>query len=137
VIRHHTVVVQGYAAGPGFDVASGWGTLYAPAFVPSLVKAVHLDVEARAQAQAQLSALEHDSITLTRTKSGRYDLRATGFLPTHPVRLLLDGALVSTLWAADDGDVTATITAKPDERVALTSMLITETRAEPLPAGRG
>jgi subtilase family serine protease len=127
VIRHHTVIVKGYAAGPGFDVASGWGTLYAPAFVPSLVKAVRLDVKARAQAQAQLGALERDSITLTRTKSGGYDLRATGFLPTHPVRLLLDGTLVSTLRAADDGDVTATITAKPDERITLTSMLITET----------
>jgi len=127
VIRHHTLVVQGYSAGPGFDVASGWGTLYAPAFVPSLVRAVNLDVRTRDQAEAQLSALEHDSITLTRTKSGRYDLRATGFLPTHPVRLLLDGTPVTTLTAADDGDVTATITAKPDEHITLTSMLITET----------
>jgi subtilase family serine protease len=126
VIRHHTVVVRGYAAGPGFDVASGWGTLYAPAFVPSLVKAVHLDVQARAQAQAKLSALEHDSITLTRTKPSVYHLRATGFLPTHPVKLVLDGTVVTTLTAADDGDVTATITAKPAERVTLTSMLITE-----------
>jgi len=127
VIRRHTVVVKGYAAGPGFDVASGWGTLYAPAFVPSLVRAVDLDVQARAQAKDQLSALEHDSITLTTTTSGGYDLRATGFLPTHPVRLLLDGTLVTVLTAADDGDVTAAITAKPDERVTLTSMLITET----------
>ncbi len=127
VIRNHTVLVQGYAAGPGFDVASGWGTLYAPAFVPSLVRAVNLDVQARAQAQAQLSALEHDSITLTRTTSDRYDLRATGFLPTHPVRLFLDGTLAAVLTAADDGAVTGAITAKPDERVTLTSMLITET----------
>jgi subtilase family serine protease len=120
-------LVRGYAAGPGFDVASGWGTLYAPAFVPSLVKAVSLDYKARAQAQAQLSALEDDSITLTKGTDGGYDLRATGFLPTHPVRLLLDGTLVTVLFAADDGDVTATIAAEPDERVTLTSMLITET----------
>ncbi len=126
VIRNHTVFVQGYAAGPGFDIASGWGTLYAPAFVPSLVKAVNLDVQARAQARAQLSALEHDSITLTRTTSGGYDLRATGFLPTHPVRLFLDGALAAVLTAADGGTVTAAITARPGERVTLTSMLITE-----------
>jgi subtilase family serine protease len=120
-------LVPGYAAGPGFDVASGWGTLYAPAFVPSLVKAVNLDVQARTQARAQLSALEHDSITLTRTADGGYDLRATGFLPTHPVRLLLDGTLVTVLTAAADGDVQGAITAKPGERITLTSMLITET----------
>jgi subtilase family protein len=29
--------VTGYATGPGYDIASGWGTIYAPAFVPSLV----------------------------------------------------------------------------------------------------
>jgi subtilase family serine protease len=127
VVSDNRVVVKGYAAGRGFDVASGWGTLYAPAFVPSLVKAVNLDVQARAQARAQLSALEQDSITLTRTRSGGYHLRATGFLPTHPVRLLLDGALVAVLTAADDGDVTGAITAKPGETVTLASMLITET----------
>jgi hypothetical protein len=115
VVRHGTVAVKGYAAGPGFDVASGRGTLYAPAFVPSLVNATNLDVAARAQAQAQLSALEHDSIRLTRTTRSGYDLRAAGFLPTHPVRLFLDGTLVSTLTAT----------------VALASMLITETASTP------
>ncbi len=30
-----SVLVPGFTAGPGFDVASGWGTLYAPAFVAS------------------------------------------------------------------------------------------------------
>jgi hypothetical protein len=29
--------VTGYPTGPGYDIASGWGTIYAPAFVPSLV----------------------------------------------------------------------------------------------------
>jgi len=127
VIRQHTVLVKGYAAGRGFDVASGWGTVYAPAFVPSLVKAVSLDLQARAQARAQLSALEQDSITLTRTTAGGYYLRAAGFLPAHPVRLLLDGTLVTILTAADDGDVTGVVTAKPGERITLASMLITET----------
>jgi len=29
--------VTGYSTGPGYDIASGWGTIYAPAFVPALV----------------------------------------------------------------------------------------------------
>ena len=32
----HTV--KGFSAGPGYDLASGVGTLYAPAFVPELAK---------------------------------------------------------------------------------------------------
>jgi hypothetical protein len=29
--------VTGYSTGPGYDIASGWGTIYAPDFVPALV----------------------------------------------------------------------------------------------------
>jgi hypothetical protein len=29
--------VTGFATGPGYDIASGWGTIYAPNFVPALV----------------------------------------------------------------------------------------------------
>ena len=32
--------VTGYATGPGYDIASGWGTIYAPAFVPALVRQI-------------------------------------------------------------------------------------------------
>ena len=32
--------VRGYAAGPGFDIASGWGTINATGFVPALAAAV-------------------------------------------------------------------------------------------------
>jgi hypothetical protein len=33
------VLVQGFTAEPGFDVASGWGTIDASKFVPALVAA--------------------------------------------------------------------------------------------------
>jgi subtilase family serine protease len=61
--------VQGFTAGPGFDVATGLGTVFAPKFVPSMVLATaELDGEAaiKAQAAAQLNALEHHAITLTK-----------------------------------------------------------------------
>jgi Subtilase family len=32
--------VPGYATTTGYDIASGWGTVYAPAFVPSLVRQI-------------------------------------------------------------------------------------------------
>jgi Subtilase family len=32
--------VTGYSTGPGYDIASGWGTPYAPAFVPALVRQI-------------------------------------------------------------------------------------------------
>lgn len=34
-----TAAVTGYCAGPGYDIASGWGTIDAAAFVPALVAA--------------------------------------------------------------------------------------------------
>jgi Subtilase family len=32
--------VTGYSTGPGYDIASGWGTIYAPNFVPALVRQI-------------------------------------------------------------------------------------------------
>src|SRR5262249_58292498 len=57
-----TVIVPGFTAGRGFDVASGWGALNAARFVPALAAATaasHQDQAARAQARAQLTALRH------------------------------------------------------------------------------
>src|SRR5947208_8495289 len=57
------VKVQGFTAAPGFDVASGWGTLDASKFVPALVaaQASGLDVIARVQAGRELGQLEHST----------------------------------------------------------------------------
>ena len=49
------VIVPGFFATKGFDVASGWGTLYAPRFVPSLAvaaKVSHGEASSRRQARA-------------------------------------------------------------------------------------
>jgi subtilase family serine protease len=129
-VNNGHLVVRGYQAGPGFDVASGWGTVYAPRFVASLVANVGLDVQARQRAQDQLDALEHDSVQLSRTTSGS-TLSATGFLPGHPVQLLVNGTSIGTLTANTAGTVTlgtgtATLAASSGV-VTLRSMLITET----------
>jgi subtilase family serine protease len=130
------VIVRGFAAGRGFDVASGWGTVYAPKFVPSLVAATRTagdDRTARQQAQAQLADLERNSIQLAPAGSGNSYLLAGGLLPEHPVRLTIDGKLIATLTANPLGEVTYTISpvllhlAAGRHTVALASLLITET----------
>jgi subtilase family serine protease len=133
------VIVPGFAAGPGFDVASGWGTLYAPEFVPSLVSATQSLAEeaaARRSAQAQLSDLETKSISLAprvvASGSTTY-MAASGFLPEYPVTLSVDGAEVASLTASTLGDVTYMIDPKTlhlapgSHTVTLHSLLIDET----------
>jgi hypothetical protein len=135
VIKNGKVVVPGFAAGPGFDVASGWGTLYAPSFVPALVaatRAADQDVAARGSARGQLAALENDGIRLARAGDSRFYLLGGGFLPMHPVRLAVDGRQVAVLHANRLGDVTwlsGPLTGP--HSVALASMLITETMTIP------
>jgi hypothetical protein len=50
--------VTGYQTAAGYDIASGWGTIYAPNFVPALVKAIGSQHGAPARtAQADLAGL--------------------------------------------------------------------------------
>ena len=130
------VTVPGFTAGPGFDVATGWGTLYAPKFVPSLVaatRATHEAAAARRQAARELAALEHHGMRLTPTSTGNFYLLAGGFLPTHPIQLSVDGKLIAKLTANSLGDVTYMIDpamlnlAAGRHVVTLGSMLINET----------
>jgi subtilase family serine protease len=129
-------VVQGFTAGPGFDVATGWGTVYAPKFVPSLVHATaELGGEAaiKAQAAAQLNALEQQAITLTSVAGDSTYLEAGGFLPGHTVTLTIDGKAITTLHASTLGDVTYMVSPSllslpgGSHSVSLDSLLITET----------
>jgi hypothetical protein len=105
------VTVPGFTATKGFDVATGWGTINAPGFVPALVAAVHAsrgDAAARKRAQAQLAGLEH-STRLTATDiphGGTSYLLGTGFLPNHAVTFTIDGRSIATLTANALGDVT-------------------------------
>jgi subtilase family serine protease len=136
VVRNGKVTVPGFTAGHGFDVASGWGTVYAPRFVPSLVAATQAagqDRHVRQQALDALIGLERGSVQLTSAGSGNSYLLAGGFLPSHPVRLGIDGKFIATLTANSLGDVTYMISpallhlAAGRHVVSLASMLITET----------
>lgn len=103
--------VPGFSATKGFDVASGWGTIYAPKFVPSLVaatKAAHDDRAERQSAASQLRTLERD-VTVSPGSIGASRvglLIGRGFLPGHPVRLSIDHTPLKTLVANGLGDVT-------------------------------
>jgi subtilase family serine protease len=129
-------VVQGFTAGPGFDVATGWGTVFAPKFVPSLVQATaDLGGEAaiEAQAAAQLNTLEHHAITLTSVPGHSTYLEAGGFLPGHTVSLSIDGKTITTLNASTLGNITYMISPSRlhlpsgSHALSLGSLLITET----------
>jgi subtilase family serine protease len=133
------VLVQGFTAARGFDVASGWGTVDASKFVPALVaaQATGLDRIARQQAARSLGQLEHS----TRLSNGNIPaggtslVSGTGFLPGHPVRLAIDGKAVTTLTATSQGTVSYTVNpaglglAAGHHVLTLQSMLITTTAA--------
>jgi subtilase family serine protease len=133
-----TVTVPGFTAGKGFDVASGWGTIYAPKFVPSLVSATRSaneDHATRAQAMKQLEGLQN-GIQLSKktvSASGLSYLSAGSFLPEHPIGLYVDGRHVADLTANTLGDVTYMISAPlmdlgaGTHTVELESMLLNET----------
>ena len=133
-----TVIVRGFSAAKGFDVASGWGTINAARFVPSLAAATaasNQEQAARAQALAALTGLQR-SVKLSATRIGpggsSYQL-ASSFLPGHPVNFAIDGHTVVTLTANAVGDVTymidpSILSLSPGQHnVTLTGMLLTET----------
>jgi subtilase family serine protease len=133
-----TVIVPGFTAGKGFDVASGWGALDAARFVPALAAATaasHQDQASRAQAKAHLTGLQQ-SMQLSAghiPAGGTSYLLAPNFLPGHPVDFAIDGRTVATLTANTLGDVTYMIDpsllklAPGQHTITLTGMLLTET----------
>ncbi len=136
LVRNGKVVVRGFTAGPGFDIASGWGTLYAPRFVPDLVAATRAagqEAAARRQAAVALTALKNQDIKIIYHNGSGYYLWATGFLPVHPVHLAIDGTPIATLRASPLGDVTDMIAPLPagPHRITLTSLLLTEKASLP------
>jgi len=132
------VLVPGFTAAPGFDVASGWGTLNASVFVPALVLATAATGEelgTRAQAAFQLSQLEHSIRLSTQIigPAGTSTVTDGGFLPGHPVKLTIDGNLVTTLTATSAGTVSYALSPSAlglsagRHVLTLQSMLITTT----------
>jgi len=134
-IQTGKVLVPGFTAAPGFDVASGWGSVDAATFVPALVAATgagSLARSARNEAGRELGRLEH-AIRLSPGSGGTTSVTSTGFLPRHPVRLAIDGTVVTTLTAGDTGVVSyllnpAALGLRPGHHVlTLRGMLITTT----------
>jgi subtilase family serine protease len=134
------VLVPGFTAGPGFDVASGWGTLDASKFVPALVAATDLsghEVTARHEAADELSQLESNvSFSATVIPTGATSsVSSAGFLPGHPVQLAIDGNPITTLTASDAGAVSYSLDpatlglAHGHHVLTIQSMLITTTGA--------
>jgi subtilase family serine protease len=131
------VIVPGFTATEGFDVASGWGTLFAPSFVPALVSATRSANEDRAvrhEAYEDLKSLERFHLSSTDVPAGGESyLFAGGFLPHHPVRLLIDDYAIATLTANTLGSVTYMIDpsmlklSAGTHKITLKSMLVTAT----------
>jgi subtilase family serine protease len=92
----------GLAAAPGYDPATGWGTINAATFVPALVTAVRAQRAPNIPSQQAATALAtlRGAAHLTGTQ-----LTATGFLPGHPVHLTVDGQQVATVTADDTGSI--------------------------------
>jgi subtilase family serine protease len=138
--QNGNVVVPGFTAGPGFDVATGWGTIDASKFVPALVAATQAfgqEFAARAEAGLELGRLEH-SIRLSSPvirPGGTSTVTDGGFLPGHPVKLAIDGKAITTLTATDQGTVSYTLDpaalglARGHHVLTLQSMLITPATA--------
>lgn len=76
-----TLGVNGYSTGPGYSIAAGWGTVWAPTFVPNLVKTVN--TLPAVAAAAQLSRLERQLSLSSRSLPEGTQLTATGrgFIP--------------------------------------------------------
>jgi len=134
VTNTKNVLIPGFAATKGFDVATGWGTIDASRFVPALVGAVRAQLfdSPAQQAATALAQLQHDLQLAPGTvpAGGISYLSGTGFLPEHPVQLTIDDKPVATLIASTLGTVTFAIDPAqlklPAGRhaVALHSMLI-------------
>jgi hypothetical protein len=78
--------VTGFSTGPGYDIASGWGTIYAPAFVPALIAQIdrqHGPDQPSRQAQRALNRLQAGiSTSADHVTSGQtVTVTGHGFIP--------------------------------------------------------
>jgi hypothetical protein len=90
--------VTGFSTGPGYDIASGWGTIYAPAFVPALVRQIdqqHGRFEPSRIASRDLNRLQSNiSESAYQVTSGQtVTVTGNGFIPgsTPNGTTILDG----------------------------------------------
>jgi hypothetical protein len=94
--------VTGYSTAAGYDIASGWGTVYAPAFVPSLVAQIDRQrgpFRPSQQARDLLNRLRADiTASAARVASGQtVTITGHGFIPGRSPNgtTILDGFGVS------------------------------------------
>ncbi len=78
--------VTGFATGPGYDIASGWGTIWAPTFVPALVgqiDSMHGALRTSRQAHHLLLALDRNISASPRkaTPGQMVTISGNGFIP--------------------------------------------------------
>jgi hypothetical protein len=102
--------VTGFAAKPGFDIATGWGTVDAARFVPAIAAASAHAADRDAltnQARRQLRRLSATAAARPSTVSmGRSSrLTARGFLPGHPVRIAVGGRTLASVLADRVGQI--------------------------------
>ncbi len=90
--------VTGYSSGLGYSIAAGWGTIYAPAFVPALVRQIdsqHGPSQPSQLARDELSRLQSNIRESARTVAGGQTVTVTGngFIPgrTPNGTTILDG----------------------------------------------
>ena len=100
--------IPGYTAAPGFDVASGWGTVDASLFAPAAARASHGDNPMTREARQQLDQMR-DQVSLTPSTTVApaqpIDILAHGFLPDHPVTIAIDGTTLVTVIADSSGNI--------------------------------
>jgi subtilase family serine protease len=127
--------ITGYSTGPGFDIASGWGTIYAPAFVPALVAQIDSqhgpDTPSRV-AQADLNQLQASiSTSADKVASGQtVTVSGNGFVPGRSPNgtAILDGVGVYPFLPGQYGatasgpfaDPTSTVPGQTWDNVAVT-----------------
>ena len=116
----------GLAAAPGFDEASGWGTVDAATFVPALVTAVRAQRAPNIPSQQAAAALATLRAALHLANG---QLTATGFLPGHPVHLSVDGRQITTVTADGNGDIScpfdpATLHLPPGKHLLTTQSML-------------
>jgi hypothetical protein len=90
--------VTGYSTGPGYDIASGWGTIYAPTFVPALIRQIdgqHGPLQPSLLARHALSRLQSNIRESARkvARGQRVTVTGNGFIPgsTPNGTTVLDG----------------------------------------------
>ena len=129
--------VTGFTAAPGYDVATGWGTVDAARFVPALATAANSAPD-RNTLTLQ-AALELTKLSLTANANPVVDARATtstitahGFLPNHPVTIADGQRVLTTVTANSAGQVTYALNPQSAglspglHAIILTGMLITQ-----------